>query len=149
MLTQEQERILRLARKAMDGYLPQTADDAKLAQEFAPIMRHWIAGTMENPVTYGLNDLRTENGIPYKCTNPHTHHGEEGWNPESGTALWRRFHGTSVDTAWEFIADGANPYLKDEYCLENGIVYKCIAESTVYAPSEYAVHWEAVEEAAE
>ena len=144
MLTQDQEKILRLARKAMDGFLPQTADSAAMAQEYAPIMRPWVAGTMESPITYALNDLRTEDGVPYKCTNPHTHHGEEGWNPASGSSLWRRFHGTTPETAWEFTADGANPYLQGEYCIENGVTYMCKGNNVVHAPSVLPDQWEAV-----
>ena len=142
MLTQAQEKMLRLARKAMDNYLQQTADSAQLAQEYAPIMRQWIAGTTENPVAYALNDLRTENGVPYKCTQPHTHHGESGWNPASGSALWRRFHGVSKDTAWEFTADAANPYMTGEWCLENGVAYRCKQDHTVFAPSVLNDAWE-------
>lgn len=144
MLTMEQEKMLRLARKAMDQFLPQTQDSAALAQEYAPIMRPWIAGAVENSVTYALNDLRTENGVPYKCTQPHTHHGEPNWNPAAGTALWRRFHGTSVDTAWEFTADGANPYMTGEFCLENGMAFRCKEDNTVFAPSVLPGKWEAV-----
>ena len=140
----EDRNLLRLARQAMDRFLPQTADSAAMAQEFAPIMRAWVAGTMENPVTYNLNDLRTENGVPYKCTQPHTHHGEAGWNPSAGTALWRRFHGTTPDTAWEFIADGANPYMTGECCTENGKTYRCKEDNIVYAPSVLPEKWEEV-----
>ena len=140
----EDRNLLRLARQAMDKFLPQTADSAAMAHEYAPIMRAWVAGTMETPVTYNLNDLRTENGIPYKCTQPHTHHGEAGWNPAAGTALWRRFHGTTPDTAWEFTADGANPYMAGEYCLENGKAYRCKEDNTVFAPSVLPGKWEAV-----
>lgn len=142
MLTSEQERILRLARKAIDNYLPNIQDSAEMAQEFAPIIRPWIAGTVEEPIEYKLNDLRTENGAPYKCTSPHTHYGEEGWNPENGTSLWRRYHGTTSSTAWEFTSDGANPYLKGEYCIENDMIYKCLIDNTVYAPSILPSNWE-------
>ena len=144
MLTDKQKAMLRLARKAMDQFLPQTKDSAALAQEYAPIMRPWQAGTMESPITYALNDLRTENGVPYKCTQPHTHHGEEGWNPASVSSLWRRFHGTTPDTAWEFTADGANPYMTGEFCVENGVVYRCKDDNIVHAPSVLPGSWEAV-----
>lgn len=144
MLTDKQKTMLRMARKAMDQFLPQTKDSAKLAQEYAPIMRPWQAGTMESPITYALGDLRTENGVPYKCTQPHTHHGEEGWNPASGSSLWRRFHGTTQETAWEFTADGANPYMTGEFCVENGAVYRCKGDNIVHAPSVLAGSWEAV-----
>lgn len=141
-MTGEQRKILNLARKAMDGFLPQTADSARLAQAYAPIMREWKPGTMEKPVSYALNDLRTENGVPYKCTNPHTHRGETGWNPAADTALWRRFHGTSPETAWEFTADAANPYMAGEWCLENGEAYRCKQDNTVFAPSVLPDNWE-------
>lgn len=144
MLTDKQKTMLRLARKAMDQFLPQTKDSAALAQEYAPIMRPWIAGTMEAPVSYALNDLRTENGVPYKCTGAHTHHGEPGWNPASGSSLWRRFHGTTPETAWEFTADGANLYMTGEYCVENGVVYRCKDDNIVHAPSVLPGSWEAV-----
>ena len=145
MLTPEQEKILRLARKAIDNYLPNIQDSAEMAQEFAPIIRPWIAGTVEEPIEYKLNDLRTENGAPYKCTSPHTHRGEEGWDPKNGTALWRRYHGTTPNTAWEFTSDGANPYLKGEYCIENDMIYKCLIDNTVYAPSILPSNWEKFE----
>lgn len=144
MLTDKQKTMLRMARKAMDQFLPQTQDSAALAQEYAPIMRPWQAGTAENPVTYALNDLRTEDGVPYKCTGAHTHHGEPGWNPASGSSLWRRFHGTTPETAWEFTADGANPYMTGEYCVENGAVYRCKDDNIVHAPSVLLGSWEAV-----
>lgn len=142
MLTDKQKTMLRLARKAMDQFLPQTKDSAALAQEYAPIMRPWQAGTMEEPVSYALNDLRTENGVPYKCTGAHTNHGEEGWNPAAGTSLWRRFHGVSPDTAWEFTADAANPYMTGEWCLENGEAFRCKQDNTVFAPSVLPDNWE-------
>lgn len=140
----EKIKLLRAARRAVDGYLPQTQDSAAMAQEYAPIMREWEAGTMEDPEDYALNDLRTENGVPYKCTQPHTHHGEPGWNPASGSSLWRRFHGTTPETAWEFTADGANPYMTGEYCVENGVVYRCKDDNVVHAPSVLPGSWEAV-----
>ena len=144
MLTEMQKTMLRLARKAMDKFLPQTQDSAQLAQEYAPIMREWEAGTMEDPKDYALNDLRTEDGVPYKCTQPHTHHGEPGWNPASGSSLWRRFHGTTPETAWEFTADGANPYMSGEFCVENGAIYRCKGDNIVHAPSVLPGSWEAV-----
>ena len=143
-MTIEKINLLRAARMAVDGFLPQTQDSAALAQEYAPIMREWEAGTMEDPKNYALNDLRTENGVPYKCTQPHTHHGEPGWNPASGSSLWRRFHGTTPETAWEFTADGANPYMKGEFCVENGAVYRCNDDNIVHAPSVLPGSWEAV-----
>ncbi len=143
-MTHEKIDLLFAARKAMDHFLPQAAENAFLAQEYAPIMRAWESGTMEKPATYALGDLRTENGVPYKCTQPHTHHGEPNWNPASGSALWRRFHGTSPETAWEFIADAANPYMTGEFCVENGAVYRCKDDNIVHAPSVLPGSWEAV-----
>lgn len=140
----EKIKLLRTARMAIDGYLPNAAESAEKAQEYAPIMRPWQAGTMEAPVSYALNDLRTEDGVPYKCTGAHTHHGEPGWNPASGSSLWRRFHGTTPETAWEFTADGANPYMTGEYCVENGAVYRCKDDNVVHAPSVLPGSWEAV-----
>ena len=142
MLTQEQEKLLRLARKAIDNYFPHITEKTQEVNEFAPLIREWVAGTTEESKTYEKDELRCLEGHPYKCTMTHTHNGEEGWDPLTGSALWRRYHGTTPEMAWEFLADAANPYLKDEYCIENEKIYKCLIDNTVYAPSVLPANWE-------
>ena len=141
--TKEQARTW---RAALDRLLPTIKDNTADVNDAIPLIRPWIAGSMDNPVAYGVDDLRVENGIPYKCAQAHTHNGEPGWNPSAAPDLWFEYHGTSAKTArvWRQPTGAHDQYLTNEYMIFNNTVYRATM-NTVYSPAEYAQAWEAVE----
>lgn len=84
---------------------------------------------------------------PWKCRQEHDTATYPDITP-NGTAwrtFWIPFHGTSPETAQDWIApSGAHDqYEAGEYMIWNGQTYKCLSP-TVYTPEEYAQAWEAV-----
>lgn len=110
--------------------------------DMAPLLKAWKPGTMEKPVTYNRFDVRTHDNLPWWCVTAHTHHGEEGWEPGSTSALWAQYHGRDAAHALPFAAEGHNPYMTGHWCTENGKAYRCNRDNVVYAPSVLPDAWE-------
>lgn len=109
--------------------------------DMSPLLKEWTPGTMDKPVMYSKNDVRTYNGLPWWCMTAHTHSGEPGWEPDGGTALWAQFHGRDAAHALPFKAEGHNPYMTGHWCTEDGRPYECIADGTVWSPSMRPQNW--------
>ena len=65
--------------------------------------------------------------------------------PEDLPAQWGFAWSTDPAKAKPFIALSTSPYMKDDCCIENGLVYRSLVNNNVYAPSEYAFGWEKAE----
>ncbi len=132
-------------RTQLDGVLPSISSNTTLVNTALGLFKPWTVGTMSAPIIYAADEVRMENGIPYKCVQAHTNHGEAGWNPSSAASLWVEYHGTSADTARPYKAPtGAHDmYLVGEYMIFNRKTYKC-KQNTAYSPTDYTAAWEVV-----
>lgn len=113
--------------------------------DLAPLLAEWQAGTMENPIAYAVNDVRTRAGIPYRCAQAHTHHGEPGWGPGEAPALWVAYHATDAAHALPYQAPtmAEDAYNAGEWMIwTDGRRYQCTANATVYGPDVLPGSWE-------
>ena len=127
------------------GAVDEASFNEKAAEinEKAAAIRVWIAGTNEKPQTYARGDMRKDpaNGVPHWSLHDHTSITGQELQPSKSPTMWTHCHGTTPETASEFIAEGHNPYMKGHYCVENGGIYLCGQDNTVHPPSVYAQAW--------
>lgn len=95
---------LRAIGRMMARYAQAQSFDADGMIEAAPLLKPWKAGTMQEPVAYIENDVRTQNGQPWRCVQAHVHYGEAGWDPASARALWSPYHATRWEYALPWVA---------------------------------------------
>ena len=65
--------------------------------------------------------------------------------PEELPAQWGFVWSKDPKHALPYIALSTSPYMKDECCTENDVVYRSTMDNNVWAPSAYAKGWEVVE----
>ena len=111
--------------------------------DMSPLLKAWKPGTMNEPVTYNRFDVRTHEGLPWWCVTGHTHHGEDGWQPGSTSALWAQYHGRDADHALPFKAEGHNPYNTGHWCTYKDVAYECLQDAVVYDPEVLPSAWRA------
>lgn len=127
------------------------ADEATPANDvisMASLLKLWKAGSMENPVEYAKNDVRTYNGIPWRCAIAHTHHGEAGWEPGSGNSLWFPYHATERKYALPYVMICAETvYNTGEWMIwTDGLAYMAKQDAVAYGPDALPDAWEVAAE---
>lgn len=118
--------------------------DANATIEAAPLLKVWVAGTMENPVMYTVGDVRTYENQPWKCAQSHTHHGEAGWDPIASRNLWSPYHSQKREYALPYVQPTAahDSYQNGEWMIwTDGNYYECIGNAVVHAPDVYPQGW--------
>ena len=138
-LTNEDKVILFKIRKILDKYYPFVLEDPVAINEAIEGMRLWAPGV------YAVNDVARYNDIPYKCVQAHDSTNNAEWTPPSVPALWMEYHGTSKETARNWIAPtGAQDmYKKGEWMIfTDGKYYECLSDTT-YSPTDLASAWRA------
>lgn len=144
-ITQSQIARAKSMRESIDGVLPVIATDAEKVNDALSLIKPWKPGTMEAPITYTANtDIRVRDGIPYRCAQTHTHHGEDGWEPGVAPSLWVQYHGTSPETARPFVQPtGAHDvYRLGEYTIwTDDQVYTPATDNMAYSPGDYPQGW--------
>lgn len=138
-MTEAQRAQFFAMRKALDGYLVKIVDSPVEINDNMVAIRPWVPGV------YAVGDVRMYDGIPYHCKQAHDSTANPDWTPPKAPALWPHYHGTTPETAREFVAEGHNPYMVGHYCTENGKVYRCKQDNTVHAPSVLPGAWVGVE----
>ena len=116
--------------------------------DMCALLKPWTPGTMENPVEYPLNAVHVHNGMPWRCAMAHTHHGEPGWAPGEGNAMWFPKHGTDKAHALAYVAPtcAEDAYNDGEWMIwTDGLAYKCKQNATVHGPDALPAAWEASE----
>ncbi len=137
---------LRAIGRVMARYAQDTAGgmDADGVIEAAPLMKPWMAGSMETPVSYAVGDVRTDANQPWKCSQAHTHHGEEGWNPARSRSLWAPYHATRKDYAlpWVQPTHAEDAYYTGEWMIwPDGLAYCCQSNAVTYGPDVLPDAW--------
>ena len=143
-------QITRL-RAQLDELTAQIADTPALVNTIPDGIRPWKPGTMETPITYTANvDIRIHGGIPYRCAQTHTHHGEADWEPGAAPSLWVQYHGTSAETARAYVAPtgGHDVYRLGEYMTYGGKLWTPAVDNMAYSPEQYAAGWTEVPQTA-
>lgn len=84
------------------------------------------------------------NGQVYKLLQPHNAAHYPGDTPEIDRALWGLCHTTDPAAAKPYIAPlgTSGLYYKDECCMVDGNVYRCIVDSTDHSPTAWPEGWE-------
>lgn len=65
--------------------------------------------------------------------------------PEELNAQWGFKWSTDPAKAKPFISLSTSPYMKDDCCTEDGIVYRSLMDGNIWQPSTYSFGWEKVE----
>ena len=136
---------LRAIGRMMARYAQSQPFDADGMIEAAPLLKPWTAGTMEKPVAYIENDVRTQNGQPWRCVQAHVHYGEPGWDPASARALWSPYHATRSEYALPWVAptQAQDAYRTDEWMLwRDGLRYRAVRDGVDRGPDVLADAWE-------
>ena len=138
-LTKEDKVILFKIRKILDKYYPFILENPVAINEAIEGMRLWTPGA------YTVSDVVRYNNIPYKCVQTHDSTNNSEWTPPSTPALWMEYHGTSKETARNWIAPtGAHDiYKQGEWMIfTDGKYYECLND-TAYSPTDYSSAWRA------
>lgn len=139
-LTEGQRKQFFEIRKALDGFVTKIVDSPAEINENPAAIRLW------KPGKYAIGDVRSYDGVPYKCVQAHDSTENPTWTPDTVPALWMQYHGTTPETARPWIAPaGAHDmYKAGEYMIwTDGLTYRCLMD-TVYSPTAYAQAWEQV-----
>lgn len=64
--------------------------------------------------------------------------------PEELPAQWGFKWSTDPAKALPFVAISTSPYMKDDCCSENVVVYRSTIDNNVWAPSDYPQGWEEI-----
>ena len=79
---------------------------------------------------------------PYWAMHNHGPSYGQIHQPSKSPTVWTHCHGTTPETAREFIAEGHNPYHTGHYCKENGLTALCKRDNVVHPPSVLPDAWE-------
>ena len=114
---------------------------AAIINEDAAAFRVWL----ENG-DYLRGDVRIDpaDKVPYWAIHSHGKTSGHVCQPSQSPTMWAHCHGTSAETARDFVAESYNPYNTGHYCKEGGKVWRCIRDAVVYAPSVWPDGWEEV-----
>lgn len=93
---------------------------------------------------YQIGDVRTLDGVPFRCCQAHDSTGNPDWKPGNAPALWAAYHGTSPETAlpWQAPA-GAHDLYKAGECMAwtDGQAMRAVRD-TAFSPEQDADAWE-------
>ena len=114
---------------------------ASAINENAAAIRVW-----RKDADYVRGDVRVDpqDGVPYWAMHSHGISTGHVCQPSISPTIWTHCHGTTPETARPFIAESHNPYMSGHYCVDNGVVARCISDDIVYPPSIYPYAWEVV-----
>lgn len=65
--------------------------------------------------------------------------------PEELNAQWGFKWSTDPTKAKPFISLSTSPYMKNDCCTEDGVVYRSLMDGNIWQPSFYSSGWEKVE----
>ena len=139
-------------RRILDGVIAAigAADEegfngsAAAINENAAAIRVWLPGTAEKPREYARGEMRIDpaDGIPYRAMHDHVSYEGAELQPHRTPSIWTHCHGTSAETAREFVSEGHNPYMEGHWCVENGVKARCRINNTVFGPGVQPEAWE-------
>ena len=137
---------LRAMGRMMARYAQSQDFDADLTIEAAPLLKEWKKGSMEEPASYIVGDVRTFDGQPWRCAQAHVHYGEDGWDPAKARALWAPYHATKRECAlpWVTPTSAEDAYNTGEWMIwTDGAAYQALRDAVVHGPDVLADAWQA------
>lgn len=91
----------------------------------------------------GAMAIDPADGVPYWAIHDHGRTSGHVCQPSVTPTMWAHCHGTTPETAREFVAESYNPYNDGHYCVSKGTVWRCKVDGCVYAPVSWPDAWEA------
>jgi len=113
-------------RRVADSYIGKIVENPVEINENLDVIRPWAPGV------FVAGDVRMHEGAPHKCVQAHDSTGNEAWNPADTPALWMQYHGTTPESARDWITPAGGEYT----IWTDGLTYHCLSD-TVYSPAAY------------
>ena len=112
--------------------------DEVTASEHTDLFLPWATST-----SYAIGDLRSYEGILYKCLQAHT--SQDDWTPDVSSSLWKSLSiNESGIQEWSQPISSADAYNTGDEVMYKGIHYRSIIDNNVWAPDAYPQGWEIV-----
>ena len=112
--------------------------DEITASEHTDLFLPWTTST-----SYVIGDLRSYDGILYKCLQAHT--SQDDWTPDISVSLWKSLSiNESGIQEWSQPISSADAYNTGDEVMYNGVHYKSTIDNNVWAPDAYPQGWEVV-----
>ena len=143
VLAREHERGRQDALQLQEKAPEMTGTELNAADDRIPIFR--AACVNKNMLNRPIGFVcKTTAGRVVKLLQPYDSeiYTEE---PEQLPAQWGFVWSKDPAKALPFIALSTSPYMKDECCSEDGVIYVSVIDNNVWAPSAYPVGWSKVE----
>ena len=81
-------------------------------------------------------------GVPYWAIHDQGPGIGQVHRPSQSPTMWAHCHGTTPETARDFVAESYNPYNVGHYCKSGDKVWRCVRDAVVYAPDVWPDGWE-------
>lgn len=135
-MTEQQRTELFAIREIIKKYLFKIKDDPKEINSSVFVIENWMPGV------YTVEDIRKYEEVPYKCVQSHDSTTSPDWTPLNLPALWMQYHGTSAETARNWIqpTGAQDMYKLGEWMIFDSILYECLIDTT-YSPIDYPAAW--------
>ena len=112
--------------------------DEITASEHTDLFLPWATST-----SYAIGDLRSYEGILYKCLQAHT--SQDDWTPDVSSSLWKSLSiNESSIQEWSQPISSADAYNTGDEVMYNGVHYKSLIDNNVWSPTDYPQGWEVV-----
>lgn len=112
--------------------------DEVTASEHTDLFLPWTTST-----SYVIGDLRSYEGILYKCLQAHT--SQDDWTPDVSSSLWKSLSiNESGIPDWSQPISSVDAYNTGDEVMYNGVHYKSTIDNNVWAPTDYPQGWEVV-----
>ena len=112
--------------------------DEVTASEHTDLFLPWTTST-----SYVIGDLRSHEGILYKCLQAHT--SQDDWTPDVSSSLWKSLSiNESGIQEWSQPISSADAYNTGDEVMYNGVHYKSTIDNNVWSPEAYPQGWEVV-----
>lgn len=83
-------------------------------------------------------------GVPYWAMHNHGPSTGQVHRPSESSTIWAHCHGTTPETAREFVAEGHNPYNEGHYCRFGETVKRCNRNNVIHSPMDLPSAWDDV-----
>lgn len=114
---------------------------AAAVNEHRAAIRTWLE---EADYSRGDVAIDPDDKTPYWAMHANGKSTGQVRKPSASPTVWTHCHGTTPETAREFVSEGHNPYMQGHYCKKNGRAYRCLENNTIHAPDVYPQAWEEV-----
>ena len=112
--------------------------DEITASEHTDLFLPWATST-----SYAIGDLRSYEGILYKCLQAHT--SQDDWTPDVSSSLWKSLSiNESGIPDWSQPISSSDVYNTGDEVMYNGVHYKSTIDNNVWSPEAYPQGWEVV-----